>query len=297
VGNFFYIVKSGELTISFSSLQTPKILTKGDTFGELALIQKSRRSGTVMSNITTELYCLEGTWFRDILKKINSLDQNERNLLIRLISIFRGLSEIEISNIANSMIKCEFEDNELILADGDKSESLFIIKEGRVSCIKNNQEFKKLEDKDYFGESSILFQTKRSMSILSLKRTICYQITKNVLQETLGDNFRTILLKSICKESFASSKVMKNFCLDKYFEKVFDCFKVNNYKFSQVLFKAGEVAEENKKIVIVIQGSIINVNFYLPRTIQMRSLPIDVSYMGIYCYKIQCKNIFIQLDL
>jgi CRP-like cAMP-binding protein len=260
VGNFFYIVRSGELTLSLPDLKQTKIISKGDTFGELALIQKIQRSGTVVSNTVTEIYCLDGSIFREIVRKINSVDQNERNFIIKFISIFKGLSSVQISGIAYSMIKCEFKDGETIIAEGDRSESLFIIREGNVSCLKNGQEIKKLGAKDYFGESSILFQTKRSLTINSVKRTICYQITKSLLQEVLGDNFRKVLLQGICRESFSQSHTMKNFLLEYYFNKIFDCFKINFYKSTDVIFRLNE---DNKKLVVIIQGSLYNVNLLI----------------------------------
>jgi CRP-like cAMP-binding protein len=259
VGNFFYIVRAGELNLNLPDLKQTKTIKKGDTFGELALIQKTQRSGTVRSTTVTEIYCLDGTIFRDIVKKINSVDQDERNFIIKFISIFKGLTSVQISGIAQNMIKCEFKEGDTVLAEGDRSESLFIIRDGNVSCIKNEKEIKRLGSKDYFGESSILFQTKRSMSIVSVKTTVCYQITKSLLQETLGENFRKVLLQGICRESFFNSKIMKNFLIEHYFDKIFDCFKINFYKTSLVLFKP--TADDEKKIVIVIQGSLSNVIF------------------------------------
>jgi CRP-like cAMP-binding protein len=275
VGNFFYIVKSGELTLNLPDLKQNKTIKKGDTFGELALIQKTQRSGTVRSTCVSEIYCLDGTIFREIVKKINSVDQNERNFVIKFISIFKGLTSVQIINIASSMIKCEFKDGDTVLAEGDRSESLFIIREGNVSCIKNGVEIKKLGSKDYFGESSILFQTKRSMSIVSIKRTVCYQITKDLLQETLSENFRKVLMIGICRESFLHSKVMKNFLIEHYFPKIFDCFKINFYKSSQVIFKPND---EDKKIVIVVQGCLSNVIKFNHRVIQMKPLLIGVNF-------------------
>jgi CRP-like cAMP-binding protein len=256
VGNFFYIVKSGELILNLPDLDSTKILTQGDTFGELALLQKSERSGTVVSNTITDIYCLDGSVFREIVKKINSVDQNERGFIVKLISIFKGLTTVQISNIALGMIKCEFKEGETIVAEGERSESLFIIRDGSVSCFKNDKEIKKLSSKDYFGESSILFQTKRSMSIVCAKKTVCYQITKNLLQETLGENFRKVLLQGICKESFSNSQIMKNFLIDHYFEKIFNCFKINFYKSEEIIFNG----HTEKKLVVVIQGTLTNVS-------------------------------------
>jgi CRP-like cAMP-binding protein len=255
LGNFFYIVKSGELVLSFPDLES-KTLHKGDTFGELALIQMSQRSGTAISLTPCEIYCLEGCLFRTILKRVNLIDHRERSSVIKYISIFKGLTANEMSNLADGMMKCEFDKGEPVIIEGDRSESLFIIIEGSVGCIKDGDEVKRLSSKDYFGESSILFQTKRSMSIIALETTICYQITKNQLKETLGESFRLTILKSVCRESFVCSKFMKNFLLEKYFDRVFDCFNIKFYKDNEIVFSKSVIV---RKIVIVIQGSLYNV--------------------------------------
>ncbi len=47
-GNFFYIVKEGKLELIYNTNEV-KIIQKGESFGELALIQKNLRSGTIKS--------------------------------------------------------------------------------------------------------------------------------------------------------------------------------------------------------------------------------------------------------
>jgi cGMP-dependent protein kinase len=257
VGNFFYIVKEGELSLKLSNTSDEIRLRKGDIFGELALIQKSKRSGTVVSITTTDIYCLEGNIFRDIVRKVNSSDMHERVYCIKNISIFKGLTNSQINSLAVGMVKCEFNDKQIILKEGDQRESLYIIKEGTVSCVRNDEEIKRLSNKDYFGEVSILFQTKRSITIMSIGKTVCFQITLDVLIETLGENFRNILLQGILKESFLNSKLMKNFVIDKYFDKIFCCFKLCNAKSLQISIPRKHY--ENRKLVVVIQGSLINV--------------------------------------
>jgi CRP-like cAMP-binding protein len=260
VGNFFYIVKEGELSLKFKDSTEEIRIRKGDIFGELALIEKSKRSGTVVSITTTDIFCLEGNIFRDIVRKVNSSDLHERVYCIKFISIFKGLTNSQINSLAIGMIKCEFSDNQVILKEGDQTESIFIIKEGTVSCVRNGQQIKKLTSKDYLGEISILFQTKRSITISSVGKTVCFQITMDVLIESLGENFRNILLQGILKESFLESNLMKNLVIDKYFDRIYNCFKLCNAKSSQILIQSKHF--ENRKIAVVIQGNLINVISY-----------------------------------
>jgi signal-transduction protein with cAMP-binding, CBS, and nucleotidyltransferase domain len=162
------------------------------------------------------------------------------------------------------MIKCEFIDSDMILNEGDQRESLYIIKEGQVSCIKNGIEIKRLTSKDYFGEISILFQTKRTLSISSVGSSICFQITQSVLIDILGENFRDVLLKGLCKEAFNTSKFMKHMIMDGYFDQIFNLFKITLSKIPQVIISSNHF--EKRKIVIVVQGTLIKVSIsYLER--------------------------------
>jgi CRP-like cAMP-binding protein len=113
-GSFFYILKDGKLEFLIDG----KVVTTfkpGDTFGELALIQKNKRTGTVKCIETAQIYCLDGHIFRKIVKKINQRNFKERLFFLSLIPIFIGLSNIKMHNIALAMLKCDFEVGQTII--------------------------------------------------------------------------------------------------------------------------------------------------------------------------------------
>jgi CRP-like cAMP-binding protein len=88
-GNFFYIVKKGEFSLSIKDREeTKKIFKNGDTFGELSLIQKNKRSGTVTCKEDGMVYFLEGSIFREIVQKINKQFLKERIYFLSLIPLF-----------------------------------------------------------------------------------------------------------------------------------------------------------------------------------------------------------------
>lgn len=59
------------------------------TFGELVLFEKSKRTVTVRSlDHTVELYSLEGSFFREIVKKINQGELKERLMFLSVLPIF-----------------------------------------------------------------------------------------------------------------------------------------------------------------------------------------------------------------
>jgi len=141
------------------------------------------------------------------------------------------------------------------LLDGDVAESMYIIQTGRVKCIKNDKEVRQLSEKDYFGESAILFGHKRSMSVVTGTKTICFQISTSSLIDNLGENYKDILLKSITKDAFLNSKYMKLLVIDNYFDRIFTLFQKNIYNDGEiVLYKTNYV--DVKKIIICVEGNL-----------------------------------------
>lgn len=135
IGNFYYIIKSGELEIIYPTGETKK-LQSGDSFGELALIQKNIRTSDVQAITDIEIYCLEGEIFKEIILKMNNNNLKERIKLLNKHPIFKYFAPNQIHEIAVNMLKCEFEKNEII-EQGQIKDSLFLITEGSFGNIPN----------------------------------------------------------------------------------------------------------------------------------------------------------------
>lgn len=258
-GNFFYLIKNGDLELTLPNVSDKKYFKQGDSFGELALIQKNKRSGTVKSLGEVEIYCLEANIFKDIVAKLNNIDLKERIFFLNLIPIFKILNSQQIQEIARYMIKCEFQKGHVIIQEGDIGESMYIIKEGTIVCSKNDKEIRKLFTKDFFGTSSLLFQLKRSLTVTSANESFCYQITKRLLIDILGGDFAKIILQGIAKNAISNVKMLKVLGIDEYFSKVFPLMKLSFYKNNEVVVNKHHY--ENRRIIIVVEGNLINVNY------------------------------------
>lgn len=259
--DYFYIVKDGQLDINVGE-GIEKLINAEETFGELALIDKKKRKIAMRAVENATLYLVKGELFRDIVKQINESELKERLLFISYVPILSILkiiiieyvSSIQLNCIASSMYKCEFNTGQKIINEGDVGESLFIIKEGVVACSKREEVIRNLKAKDYFGEYALLFDMRRSLSIYSTTKTICYQISQSILCESIGQNYKSVFLKSISKEAFRNSKYLKLFEYDYYFNKFHNISKPKTYNNFEVVQQA---KEENCKLYIVITGDLI----------------------------------------
>lgn len=177
-GNFFYIVKEGELELINTNGER-KIIKKGESFGELALLQKNLRSCTIKSLSDVEVYCLQGDLFKDIVLKMNNLDLKERISFLSENQIFRYLDPNQLHDIARNMLKLEFDKGQMI-SDAETKDSVFIVKQGVVSLVLNNYINKSSISKKYkLSDKSVIYNTNKTNTNIKINYNNCFTDRSN----------------------------------------------------------------------------------------------------------------------
>ena len=88
----YLIIKNGKILIESST--ESKELTKGDYFGELALLQTANRFHSAKALKDTYLYCMDSQDFRRNNNKINTDNFEENKALVNSISILSKSSPL-----------------------------------------------------------------------------------------------------------------------------------------------------------------------------------------------------------
>ena len=257
-GEFFYIIKKGSVESFSKNIPGKKILKKGETFGELALLERKKRTETIKTLEYTILYQLDGKIFREIVNSINKNELKERLEFISLVPIFESMDNIKLNFLASSMFKCVYDINENIFKKGDLGDSLYIIKSGEVNCEIDGKIIRVIKSKEFFGEYAVLFNLPRSLSCNAKMKVTCYKITDCLLIETFGNDYKNIILKSILKESFKMSKFLNFFSNDFYIDYIFKESLIKLYKNGEYILEKENFDENKKKIYTIICGNIVS---------------------------------------
>lgn len=117
MGNFFYIIKEGECEL-FINENYIKNIKAGESFGELALLHKAPRSGSIKTVAVTYVWCLERRNFRKIVDHINYINYEENKRFINSIPIFVNIENDMKSILASNLIK-EYYDKDRIIVKGN----------------------------------------------------------------------------------------------------------------------------------------------------------------------------------
>ncbi|XP_052077495.1 cyclic nucleotide-binding domain-containing protein 2-like isoform X2 [Mytilus californianus] len=140
----FYLIISGTAIVTImdteQSVRTAAVLTKGNSFGELALMHGSKRTATVTCKNSVELLAVGRDDFIDIFMPINKDQEPEHIRFLRSINILHGWP-IECLPHHDPKICCFtfFRRGVLLCKDSNNSEWVYIIKTGNCRVLKSLQ--------------------------------------------------------------------------------------------------------------------------------------------------------------
>ncbi len=105
-------------------------------------------------------------------------------------SLFKGLSLPDIQHVASQVATRQFPKNTVVVTQGDETDSLYVIIEGRVDVFLQNDKGKEiiintLSECDTFGELAPLGGIPRQASIITTEESIMVVISRQVFMDTL----------------------------------------------------------------------------------------------------------------
>jgi len=194
VGDFFYIVKSGNFDIIVQKGDAPpkKVFTAGAgfAFGELALLYNAPRTATITAVNESQVWCLDRTAFRNLVVKSSQAHFKENVAFLSNCEVFQMLDSQERASLAEVLEEEDFDEDEAIVEQGERDDKMFILRKGTaVACIKGEQgevEVKQYKQADYFGEIALLSGEPRKASVYAVGPCSCLYITRATFLRILG---------------------------------------------------------------------------------------------------------------
>lgn len=111
-------------------------------------------------------------------------------LCIRKVPIFSSLNKDDLRKIADLIIHREYKKGELILTDGEKTESITIINEGSAKAFKYTSDGREqilyvFSEGDFFGEQNLFSDRTATFSVEALQPVKACSLSKVKLQQLL----------------------------------------------------------------------------------------------------------------
>jgi ATP-binding cassette subfamily B protein len=153
------------------------ILQPGDTFGEIGLLEDSKRSATVRASSEVEALRLDRSIFRALLKTHpevrESFELHIRRLnlenFFRLYSAFAGLPSDALALMLRELRPVTVEKGQVVVKEGQPAGPMYVVEEGRLRAYKKlngkARDVAYLRKGDFFGEVSIFKGRQREATV------------------------------------------------------------------------------------------------------------------------------------
>ena len=200
VGNDFYVVNTGELEIIVKPVGGTRgvskgMLSKGQSFGELALLYNTPRAATILAKTEVSLWVLT----RDLFVTISTYFKHQRLLryekFLQKCDLFKTMEHEKLIRIAEALESEKHEAGEPIILQGEKGKHFYLIEEGEVRY--EIQEPGSIEKKivggakvgGFFGDRALMDDNDErtasvyavtDVSLLCMERTMFRQLMKGL---------------------------------------------------------------------------------------------------------------------
>lgn len=248
-GNYFYILNTGRFEILVNGIpKTEK--SRGDCFGELALITKTLRNFTIKTLEKCTLWAIDRTTFKETIRKIfnSNIEQVKKSLFNN--PFFAMIKESQKKKLVQKVLISDYVDGEVIINQGEVALFAYIVNSGSVKFLVNG------EDKGYsskgqvFGENCLFSDNLiRQATVISIGNTQLISLDRESIIEVFGDDYKTIFFKNIVLNSLLSDSLLKLMEKD-VLQELVPLFSIN-------VRKAGDVIIHSKeKVYVVCYGKI-----------------------------------------
>ncbi|CAD8161288.1 unnamed protein product [Paramecium pentaurelia] len=155
------------LTIAYSDFIKVRTLKAGDTFGELALITKSKRTATIICSVDSHFMTLQKNAFDRILYEHHNSIHKQQLAFFDNIPYLHGIPDQHLTQLMHQMIEIQPKLNSTIYKENEESHSVYFIMTGEVELsykINNRQRIviSLMTKGAIFGENEILKGIKRT---------------------------------------------------------------------------------------------------------------------------------------
>ena len=281
VSNSFFIVKSGKVEIKGSHKK--KSLMKGETFGELGLINPSaKRTYAAIAKSQSEIYCMTSDLYNKLVHQHTKDSEKERyKEYIDKFFIFSSLSETIRNNLFLLSQKYIFnESNQLLLSNkvnqkhtstirkpffSNPKQILFPFSGELIENFHNPEIAKKITKGNGAGILYTIFKLYDNVEfdlLVGGEKCVCIGMTESMFFECIGLHYQYEIMFSLFDTVISSSAILNKLIpkneknKKKYIDKIFQGFVLKENKSGEVIIP--KCNYENKKYIIVLNGDVIN---------------------------------------
>jgi putative peptide zinc metalloprotease protein len=195
----FYVVRSGTIRIEVEhpdtgDTQVLSVLTKGDSFGELGLLQMTPRSATARATVESQLFEVDKGTFDRLLAGAMDVPAFALTLQsmaeLRDLPAFAHLNSEGLSELLRLGSWVSVPPGETLVRQGDEGDAFYAIRSGRADVVRDDERIADLGPGDHFGEAALLNDAPRNATVAAHTPLRAFRLTREGFDELIAGAFR-----------------------------------------------------------------------------------------------------------
>ncbi|EAR84179.1 CGMP-dependent kinase 5-1 (macronuclear) [Tetrahymena thermophila SB210] len=247
----FFFIKSGTIAIEIDE-QEKKQLGPGTGIGELALLYSAPRSASIKCIVDCQFWAIDRHTFRKTVEEIVQRDSQTNRKFMESVPFFSFMSDEQKDSIASALISVRFKPGDNIVSEGDRADSFYLIKEGKVSVWKNGVLIRNLYQSDSFGEQALYIKSTRAATVKADEEVKLLSLGRDDLTRILGGKIQKIVYANKQRWAYNNNQLLLKLT-NIQVEKILMNTKISNYKNGTVLYEKGDYCDT---LIAVLDGNI-----------------------------------------
>jgi CRP-like cAMP-binding protein/Zn-dependent protease len=200
----FYVVRRGAFRIEEEHPDTGdttvlRTLARGDSFGELALLESSPRTATVRADDDGELFAVdEGTFDRLLAGAIETPSFRltlQTMAELRDIPAFSGLGTEELSELLAHGSWVTAAPGDAMVEQGGVGDAFFAVRSGQVDVVRDGSVIGSQGPGSHFGEIALLRDVPRTASVVAKTPVRAFRLDREGFDRVVREAFQRGSLK------------------------------------------------------------------------------------------------------
>jgi CRP-like cAMP-binding protein/Zn-dependent protease len=201
----FYVIRAGVLHVIEEDAETGRervlrTLTRGETFGELGLIDRAPRAATIRVIEDAELFEVdEPTFDRLLLDMVNVPDfapTLQAVAELRQLPAFAALGSDDLSSVVDHGGWMNVAPGEELIEQGAEGDAFYAIRAGRFEVRRDEELVTTLGPGAHFGEIALLEDVPRTASVVAKTPARVFRLDREGFDQVVSGAFRRGTLSS-----------------------------------------------------------------------------------------------------
>ncbi len=201
----FYVVRSGRVGIEEEDPETGdtqvlRVMSRGDSFGELGLLEAAPRSATARAIDESELFEIDkGTFDRLLADSIHApkfAPTMQTLMELRELPVFSGLGSAPLSELLAHGGWITAPPGQELITQGEEADAFYAIRSGQVDVSRDGDHVATLGPGSYFGEIALLRSSPRTATIVARTPLRAFRLDREGFDRVIADAFRRGTLKT-----------------------------------------------------------------------------------------------------